>query len=298
MRNMAVDWTAVGSVATGAATIAGFLTIAATIAVYYFQSRRDRASVIRQGLQFVHGQQMQVRWLLELGLMAIIDRQIREFKERLGPGVTADYFVYQLFDDHALFCASAADSNLSSDAYSKMSSVWDQLNAKAFEFRGALRIVSYACRALIEAPYRLCDPGFTVSLLEAMDDGDQRTVMGRIDNADELADKVISELAPLANGRYEDAYKRGIEQGSVFVGMLADMALGLSDGKLLKLSGKRPPQPSLKTLKSDLVDAVFMSIDHLKPEFPEQDLRDLHKVLDDWKKDRLPPVAEETEAPA
>jgi hypothetical protein len=144
MRNMAVDWTAVGSVATGGAMIAAFLAIVATIAVYYFQSRRDRAAAIRQNLQFIHGQQVQVLWLLNLGLEAVICRQIREFKERLGSHVKSAYFIHQLFDNHALFCASAADSNLSSDAYSKMSSVWDQVNAKAFEFRGALHIFSYA----------------------------------------------------------------------------------------------------------------------------------------------------------
>lgn len=291
MRNMAVDWTAVGSVATGGATIAAFLAIVATIAVYYFQSRRDRAAAIRQNLQFIHGQQVQVLWLLNLGLEAIICRQIREFKDRLGSHVKSNYFIHQLFDNHALFCASAADSNLSSDAYSKMSSVWDQINAKAFEFRGALHILSYACRALIQEPYRMCDPGFTVSILDVMEDRGQRAAVGGINNLDELANRIISELTRLAIGRFEDTYKQSIEQGSVFVGMLADMTLGLSDRKLLKLSRKRPLQPSLDSLKTNLLEVVSASLDHLRPELTEKDLRDLHNVLNGWREGR-PPLAE------
>ena len=237
---------------------------------------------------------MQVLSLLNLGLEAIICRQIREFKEYLGPHAKSDYFIHQLFDNHALFCASAADSNLSSDAYSKMSGVWDQINAKAFEFRGAMHIFSYACRALIEEPYRLCDPGFTVSILDAMEDCGQRAAVEGINNLDELANRVISELTRLAVGRFEGAYKQSIERGSVFVGMLADMALCLSDRKLLKLSRKRPLQPSLDSLKANLLDVVSASLDHLRPELTEKDLQDLHNVLNGWKEGRPPPVESQT----
>jgi hypothetical protein len=298
MRNAAVDWTAVGSVATGGATIAAFLTILATIAVYYFQSRRDRADTIRQVLQFIHGQQVQVLWLLDLGLMAIIDKQIRDFKDRIGPNAKSDYFIRELFDNQALFRTSAADSNLSSDAYSKMSSVWDQINAKAFELRGALRIFSYACRALIEEPYRLSDPDFTVSVLGAIGDRDQRARMERIDSLDELVNKIVSELAPLAISRFEGTYRRSVEQGSVFVGMLADMTLSLSTRRLLKLSRKRPLQPSLDTLKTNLLEAVSASLDHMKPELPEKDLQALHVVLNGWREDRPPDHIQSGEASA
>jgi hypothetical protein len=290
MRTLAVDWTAVGSVATGAATIAAFLTIAATIAVYYFQSRRDRADTIRENLQFIHGQQVQVLWLINLGLTAIINRQIRDFKERLGTSPGSSYFIHQLFENRALFCSSAADSNLSSDAYAKMSSTWDEINTKAFEFRGALRIFSYACRALIEEPYRLCDPGFTVSILDSMVDRSEFAALSRIDSLDELANRVISELTLLAAERFEGAYRRGIEDGSVFVGMLADMTLNLSDRKLLRLSRKSPLQPSLDSLKINLLDVVSASVDHLQPEFSAKDLRTLRDTLDRWKVSFPPPA--------
>jgi len=290
MRSLAVDWTAIGSVATGAATIAAFLTIAATIAVYYFQSRRDRADAIRDNLQFIHGQQVQVLWLINLGLMAIIQKQIRDFKERLGPAADSSYFIHQLFENHTLFYSSAADSNLSSDAYFRMSSIWDQLNTKAFEFRGALRIFSYACRALIEEPYSLCDPGFTVSILDSMMDRSEFAALERVDSLDELANRVITELTPLAAQRFEGAYRRGIEDGSVFVGMLADIALNLSDRKLLQLSRKSPLQPSLGALKENLLDVVSTSLDHLKPEFSAKDLGALRDTLVRWKASYPPPA--------
>jgi hypothetical protein len=272
------------------------LTILATIAVYYFQSRRDRADTIRQVLQFIHGQQVQVLWLLELGLTAIIDKQIRDFKDRLGSSAKSDYFIYELLENHALFRASAADSNLSSDAYSKMSSVWGEINAKAFELRGALRIFSYACRALIEEPYRLCDPDFTVSVLASIGDRDQWIRMERADSLDELANKVVSELAALAISRFDDTYRRGIEQGSVFVGMLADMTLNLSNRKVLRLSRKRPWQPSFDTLKTNLLEAVSASLDHMKPELSEKDLQALHVVLNGWMEDRPPGHSQSGEA--
>lgn len=247
MRGLAVDWTAVGSVGTGAATIAAFLAIAATIAVYYFQSRRDRADAIRQNLQFIHGQQVQVLWLLNLGLMATINKQIRDFKERLCSSAESSYFIHQLFGNHALFCSSAADSNLSSDAYSRMSSTWDQINTKAFEFRGALRIFSYSCRALIDVPYRLCDPNFTVSILDAMVERSELAALGRIDSLDELANRVITDLTLLAAERFEDTYRQGIEEGSVFIGMLADMiAPATSYSRRLLLVGGENVQGRLR----------------------------------------------------
>lgn len=294
MQNLAVDWTAVGSVATGAATIAAFLAILATIAVYYLQSRGDRATAIRENLQFIHGQQVQVLWLIGLGHTAILDRQIREFKERLGANAKPSYFINQLFNNHTLFRASAADSNLSSDAYARMSDLWDQINTRAFELRGALRVFSYACRALIEEPYQLCDPDFTVSILDAMSDRRHQAALGRIGNLDELANRVSSELVRLAADRFEDTYRERIERGSVFVGMLADITLALSDRKLLRLSRKRLPQPALGLLKTDLLEAVSASIVHLQPELSDEDMQHLRDILGPWRESRLLPAVRAT----
>jgi hypothetical protein len=78
------DWTAIGSIAGGFGTVAAFLAIMVTIAVYFFQNRGEKAAAVRQNLQFLHGQQIQVVPSIAAGLLAIMDRQIREFRERLG----------------------------------------------------------------------------------------------------------------------------------------------------------------------------------------------------------------------
>jgi hypothetical protein len=61
--------------------------------------------------------------------------------------------------------------------------------------------------------------------------------------------------------------------------MLADMALGLSDRKLLKLSRKRPLQPSLDSLKTNFLDVVAASLDHLRSALTEKDLQSIHNVV-------------------
>jgi hypothetical protein len=167
----AADWTAIGSIAGGFGAVAAFLAILATIAVYFFQSRADKAAAIRQNLQFLHGQQVQVVPSIESGLPAMIDRQVREFRGRLGTGTKPGYFLEELLGngqhagDRFLFRASAQDSNLSSAAYARMSGIWDEMNIKAFEFRGALRIFSYACETLTKECRHLCSPEFTLSTL-------------------------------------------------------------------------------------------------------------------------------------
>jgi hypothetical protein len=120
MNILAADWTAIGSIAGGLAAIAAFLAIVATVAVYLFQSRHDRAEIIRGNLQFLHGQQAQIVPSITSGLLVITYRQIREFRERLGPGATPVNLLDELFgknspaNDRPLFQASALDSNLSS----------------------------------------------------------------------------------------------------------------------------------------------------------------------------------------
>ena len=167
---MAADWTAIGSIAGGFGAVAAFLAILATIAVYFFQSRADKAAAIRQNLQFLHGQQVQVVPSIESGLPAMIDRQVREFRGRLGTGTKPGYFLEELLGngqhagDRFLFRASAQDSNLSSAAYARMSGIWDEMNIKAFEFRGALRIFSYACETLAKE----CGPDVVAALLTGM----------------------------------------------------------------------------------------------------------------------------------
>ena len=279
---LAVDWTAVGSVATGAAAIAAFLAILATLAGYYFQSRSDRAAKIRQNVQFLHGQQVQILPSINSGLLAIIDRQIREFRERLGSTATTSYILDQLSGDYVLFRASAMDSNLSSTAYSRMSDLWNEMNTRASDLRGALRIFSYACRVLTEEPRRVCDPGFTIGILEIMAQRGDLATLTIINSVDEFMDKLLVGQIQRAIDQFRDVSEKRIGQGSVFIGMLADGVLSLSDGKLLKLSGKRMPPPTLELLQENPLEAVSAAMRHLLPEFSEEELSPLRGVLDTW----------------
>lgn len=294
MNILAVNWTATGSIFGGAAALAAFLTIAATVVVYYFQSRGDKAATIRQDLQFLHGQQVQVLPSIESGILAIIDRQIREFRERLGSTATSSYFLDELFGNiqlpgndqlpgnRSLFRASAMNSNLSSTTYSRMSDIWDGINMRAFEFRGALRIFSYACEVLTEELRRLCGPDFTTSILDTMARRGDRAALSKIESLDELVNKLLTDHIELANRRFKDVYKETIGQGCFFIGMLTDLTLGLSDKALLKLSHKNVQQPTLDLFKANPSEAISASMGHLLPELSEQDLSPLRKVLKRW----------------
>ena len=288
MNNLAVIWTAVGS-------IAAFLAILATIAVYLFQSRGDKAAGIRQNLQFIHGQQTQVVPSIESGLVAIIDRQIREFREHLG-SATPSYFLEQLFGndepsgDRSLFLASALDSNLSSTTYSRMSDIWDGLNMKAFEFRGLLRIFSYACEILTAECRRLCGPEFTVGILDIMAEREDRDALDKIHSLDELVNRLLADQVRLARCQFAQVHKERIGQGCFFLGMLADIILRLPDTDLLKLARTNVQQPLLDELKKTPCQAIESSLDllakesslNLQEKLREKDIRRLHDVLHGW----------------
>lgn len=285
---MNIDWTAVGS-------FAAILTVAATFVIYLFQRSndkaaaikkdiQDRAAAIRQDIQFLHGQQTQVLPSIESGILAIIDRQLREFRDQLGSTVTPGYFLDRLFNDQSLFKASAMDSNLSSATYSRINDIWDGINIKALEFRGALRIFWYACAALTEDSRRLCAPDFTISILKTMTQRGERSSLSKIDSLDELVNKLISDEVDeiqQATGQFKAATNR-IGQGSVFLGILTDKAFCLSDDELVNLSKKNAPQPHFNLLKTDPSEAISTSIDHLIPELSEDDLKPLRDVLKCW----------------
>lgn len=282
MHVMAVDWTAVGSVATGAAAIAAFLTILATVAGFYFQSRSDRAAIIRQNIQFLHGKQAQVLPSINSGLLAITDRQIREFRERLGPTVTASYLLAQLSGDCTLFRASAMDSNLSSTVYSGLSDLWDEMNTRAFDLRGALRIFSYACGVLTDEPRGLCDPDFTIGNFDKLAQRGELAALSNVDNIDDLVNRLLSEQIEQATAQLRNVSEKRIGEGSVFIGILADKVLGLPDGKLLKLSGKQVPPATLELLQANPLSAVSAALRYLLPELSQEDLNTLRTVLDAW----------------
>ena len=294
------DWTAIGSIAGGFGAIAAFLAILATIAVYIFQSRGDRATSIRQSLQYLHGQQTQVVPSIESGLPAMIDRQVREFRERLGTDTTPGYFMEALFGDsrpggdNFLFRASAQDSNLSSTAYARMSDTWDGLNIKAFEFRGELRIFSYVCETLARECRRLCSPEFTLSILAVMEQRGDRDKLGRIRDLDELMATLLAGQVELAERQFASEYKDRIGLGCVFIGMLTDMTLQMSDTDLLRFSGSNVHQPWLDDFKTNPGQAMSAMLDRIAPKLAEQDLRALRDVLRRWN----PPPADTPAASA
>ena len=285
---LAVDWTAVGAITGGAGAIAAFLAILATLGTFYLQGRGDKVTAIRQGIQFLLGKQTQLLPSIKSGLVAITDEQIREFRNRLGTNATSSYFLAQLFgkdqlsSESSLFRASATDSNLSSTAYSRMSEIWDEMNTKSFEFRGALRIFSYACGHLTEEARNVCDPRFTIETLKAMAHNGEPDDLTEIDDLDELVNKLLSAYIPLAKSRFKAEFENKISQGSFFVGMLADAILTLSDKDLWKLSRKDVQQPWVKNLKDDLHNALSTSMGYLRPELPAENFNELERQLGGW----------------
>lgn len=287
MNTLADNWTAAGSIAAGFGAIAAFLAIAATVLVYLSQSRANRASAIRQNLQFLHGQQAQVTRSIESGFLATIDRQIREFRERLGSTVEPSYLLDQLFrkgqasDHRSLFRASALESNLSSTMYIRMSDIWDGMNVKAFEFRGAFRIFSYVSLVLTGEARRLCAPENTTRILDIMAEHGARETLSKIDSLDELVNRLLSDQIELASYQLEYA-ENGIRQGCTFIGMLADKTLRLSDKELLKLASKNVDQLGFDELDNNPRQAIETSLGNLRPTLSKGDLTALRNVVDRW----------------
>jgi hypothetical protein len=306
MNILADNWTATGSIATSFGAIAAFLTIAATVLVYRSQSRASRAAAIRQNLQFIHSLESQVTRSIESGFLATIDRQIREFRDRLGQDAQPSYFLEQLFgngqdsDDRSLFKASALDSNLSSTMYIRMSDIWDRMNMKAFEFRGALCVFSIASQVLTEEARSLCAPENTTRILDCMKDNKAKEALSEINDLDDLVNRLLSHQIKWAGHEWESD-KNKIVQGCYFINKLADKTLLLPDRKLLKLAHKKLAQkePALKELASKLAsnkmsqpsfgeiagnpsEAIEKSLCNLRPQLKKEDLACLRKIVDGW----------------
>lgn len=292
MKILADKWAAAGSIATGIGAIAAFLAIVVTVVVYRYQSRGNKAAVIRQNLQFIHSLQTQVTRSIETGFLATINRQIREFRARLGPDVEPGYFLDQLFGsgqasgDRSLFLASALDSNLSSTMYTRMSDLWDRMSMTAFEFRGALCIFSYASQVLTQQARRLCAPENTTRILDTMAKGGARGDLRGIHNLDELVNSLLSEQIKLASDQLK-IEENGIRQGCKFIKTLADKTLRLSDKELLKLASKKlaskhTGQPGFGELDNNPRQVIEKSLDHLRPTLPDDDVTRLGEIVGSW----------------
>ena len=287
MNILADSWTATGSIATGFGAIAAFLAIAATVLVYRSESIGNKAAAIRQNLQFIHSQQTQVTRSIESGFLATINRQIREFRKRLGSTAEPSYFLDQLFGngqssgDRFLFRASALDSNLSSTMYIRMSDIWDGMNMKAFEFRGALRIFSYASQVLTEEARRLCAPENTTLILDIMAKRGCRETLSEYDNLDELVNRLLSDQIDLASDQLE-VEEDIIRQGCAFIGKLGDKTLLLKDKELLKLARKNVDQFGFDELDNNPRQVIEKSLGNLRPTLSEGDLTDLYNIVHCW----------------
>ena len=287
MNILADNWTAAGSIATGFGAIAAFLAIAATVLVYRSESMGNKTAAIRQNLQFIHSQQTQVTRSIESGFLATINRQIREFRKRLGSTAEPSYFLDQLFGngqssgDRFLFRASALDSNLSSTMYIRMSDIWDGMNMKAFEFRGALRIFSYASQVLTEEARRLCAPENTTLILDIMAKRGCRETLSEYDNLDELVNRLLSDQIDLASDQLE-VEEDIIRQGCAFIGKLADKTLLLKDKELLKLARKNVDQFGFDELDNNPRQVIEKSLGNLRPTLSEGDLTDLYNIVHCW----------------
>ncbi len=273
MKILADNWTAAGSIAAGFGALAAFLAIVATIGVYLSQNRRDRATAVRQNLQYLHGQQTLVTRSIESGFLAMIERQVRDFRERLGSTAESSYFLDQIFGnsrppgDRSLFEASALDSNMSSTMYSRMSDIWDGMNMKALELRGALGVFSYACQVLTGEARRLCTPKTTIDILDAMAARGDREDLSKINNLDDLVNKLLSDQIELAKSQFADEEYR-IGQGCYFIGMLSDVILRLPDKGILKLARKNVQQPDLDELAKRPYEAINKSLTYLQSALP------------------------------
>jgi len=287
MNILAYNWTPIGSIATGSGAIAAFLAIVVTVLVHLSQGRRDKAAAIQEKLQFLHSQQTQVVQSIESGFLAVIDRQIREFRGRLGSTADPCYFLDQLFGDsqssgdRCLFQASALDSNLSSTMYARMSDIWDRINMTAFEFRGALGIFACACRVLTREARHLCAPETTASILDIMAKQGARDSLNKIECLDELVNRLLSDQVELAKHEFEDELER-IRKGCFFITTLADKALQLPDRDLLKLARKKVKQSDLNELDKRPSHVIKTSLDHMQPMLSMKDYRELREVLDSW----------------
>jgi hypothetical protein len=287
MNTLAVDWTAVGSIATGFGSLATFLTIFVTILVYFLQSRDNKAAAIRESLQFIHSQQTQVTRSIESGFLATIDRQIREFQQRLGSITEPSYFLDQLFGnghasgDRSLFRASALGSNLSSTMYIRMSDIWDGMNMKAFELRGGLRVFSYVSLVMTEEARDLCAPDNTTRILDIMAGRGARETLCKIPSLDELVNRLLSDQIKLASRQLEKEQNK-IRQGCALISLLADKTLRLSDEKLLGLAEKNVRQLGFDELFDHPRQAIKTSLGDLRPTFSEEDFTAFCEGVDCW----------------
>jgi hypothetical protein len=291
---MNINWTAVGS-------IAAMFAVVATFIVYFFQrisdkaaaiqkERQDRAAVIRQDIQFLHGQQAQIAPSLKSGLAGLIDRQVREFGEHLGADTPPRYVLDELLGDgqtpgdRFLFRASAQNSNLSSVVYIRMNDIWYGLDIKARQFRGALRIFSYACQILAQECSHLCDPDTAVSLLDTMAKRGDRDILEESRNINELVNGLLSvqiRLAENRSGETQEAIKR-IGHACFFIGMLADLMLRLPDTDLLMLSDMEVPQPDIEKLTKHPRQAIEESLGNLRSALSAPNMEHLTGVLGRW----------------
>jgi len=287
MELLATNWEAIGSVATGIAALAAFAGLLPASIIHYRQYRHDRATIIRQRIQFIAAQHEQVLISIQVAFPTIIDRQIRQLRDSLGASATPADFLDAVFNNNALFLTSAMDTCLSSVAYSRMNDLWNQINQKASEFGGAFRIFFYACHLLTIEPYRVCSATFSGNIIASMKANKVPETLEDSDNLDALTNKLRTMQVQVATQIFMASSRNKIQQASRFVSELAEATLNLQDVPLLKLSRKKIIDPSSdQKIHNEIyfLDKIDESIHDLMPELPNAALVQLRETLKEWRR--------------
>jgi len=286
---LAVNWDAIGSVATGLAAVAAFLGIVPSLYVYRRQDRRDRETTIVQRIQVIAAETDRVQPLIQLAFPTVMDSQVRQLRQNLGDSVTSAEFLDALFNSSALFLTSGMEGNLSSAVYTRMNDLWDQINQTSAEFRGALRIFYYACYGLTLEPYAICTPTFTKNILDSMKKTGAVEPYHAVANLDTLTNQLLTTVITVGTQIYLARSDGQIEQAARFVSELSEITLNLPEGVLLKLSRKRVATPSPT---QDVRTKVELALRDLSPEIPEQSLAQLRDRLAKWREVSTPEYSE------
>jgi hypothetical protein len=165
--------------------------------------------------------------------------------------------------------------------YIRMSDIWDGMNMKAFELRGALRIFSYVSLVMTEEARDLCAPDNTTRILDIMAGRGARETLCKIRSLDELVNRLLSDQIKLASRQLEIEQNK-IRQGCALISLLADKTLRLSDNKLLELVEKNVHQLGFDELFKYPRQAIKTSLGNLRPTFSEEDLTAFCEGVDCW----------------
>ena len=277
------DWiAAIGSIATGVATLVAILALLYSVRTYNKDQEQQKAAQIRQNLGILINLSNELSTILEDGSVLVYGSSAitKEFRSRLTSKATSQEF-WDYLSDVGILLSISVEGWYSSPQTAILGDIISQLENAALSLNGLLLILSYVTQIL----RGIVNNGYSYKIFFerflTMDKNSKYPVFfhdyENEDNVNKLINILNLELQSYSAKNILLNYIDAIEQLTDFIMKLIHTLLDLEDSKLIRIS-KTESKSTLT--EPSRTGSMRILLQELKPYFSSENYDKLLKLVD------------------